>query len=91
MACRSGCLTQDHESWAACARASNIRVGWSNSAAGLDLTTQKKWDKELNEYATARQQGIQPKSTKTSDIRAAVEISNLTGSAFNADSTSAVA
>lgn len=91
MACRSGCLTQDHETWGACARASNIRVGWSNSASGLDLTKQKRWDKELDEYASARQQGIQPRSTKTKDIRAAVDHSNKTGSAFNADTTTAVA
>lgn len=86
MACRSGCLTQDHASWGECARSSNLRIGWAASARGLDLTAQKAWDRELDEYGAARSQGIQPRSTKSRDIRAAVEVSNMTGSAFNADS-----
>lgn len=87
MACRTGCKTKDHASWAECARDSGIRVAYANSAKGLDLTAQKKWDRELDEYGSARAQGIQPRSTKTRDIRAAVEVSNMTGSAFNADSS----
>lgn len=86
MACRSGCKTQDHASWAECARDAGIRVAYANSAKGLDLTAQKRWDRELDEYGAARAQGIQPRSTKTRDIRAAVDHSNMTGSAFNADS-----
>lgn len=45
--CSSGCKTQDHENWGACVRAKNTRVGWAASAAGLDLTAEKKWDAEL--------------------------------------------
>lgn len=85
MTCRTGCPTQDHESWAACARDSGIRVAYANSAKGFDLTAQKRWDRELDEYGAARAQGIQPRSTKTADIRAAVDFSNKTGSAFTAD------
>ena len=88
--CRTGCPTQDHVSWAACARDSGIRVAYTNSANGQDATAQKKWDKELDAYASAKQQGIQPASTKLLDIRKAVDISNVTGRAFNADSLASV-
>lgn len=84
MACSSGCRTQDHESWGACVRAKNTRVAWANSAKGLDKTAEKKWDKELQSYRDARAQGIQPAGTTTDKIQTAVEMSNLTGRAFDA-------
>lgn len=45
--------------------------------------TQKQWDKELSDYKAARAQGIQPDSTRTKDIRKAVEISNKYGKAYD--------
>lgn len=48
-------------------------------------TTNKKWDKELQSYRDARAQGIQPTGTTTQAVRAAVEISNKTGVAFDAN------
>jgi len=42
----------------------------------------KKWDNELALYRSARSQGIQPDSTKTKDIRKAIDISNKTGKAY---------
>lgn len=80
MACRSGCPTQDHESWGACARASVQFAPWyaSDSEAG------KAWHGELAEYRSAVSQGIQPASTKTKDIRAAVELSKAADRPFNA-------
>lgn len=60
-----------------------MRVAYSG-VGGLDYTAQKKWDKELDLYKSARAQGIQPASTKTRDIRKAIEISNKTGRAFDA-------
>ena len=83
MACRSGCPTQDHANWGECARSANLRVAYAGIGGG-DATSQKRWDKELSDYRNARAQGIQPASTKTKDIRKAVEISNKTGRAFNA-------
>lgn len=83
MACRSGCPTQDHDSWGECARAANMRVAYSG-VGGLDYSAQKKWDKELDFYKSARAQGVQPASTRTKDIRKALEISDRTGTAFNA-------
>lgn len=84
MACTSGCKTQDHESYAACLKAKSTLVAYCNSAGGMDATTQKRWDKSLDQYRDARRQGIQPSSTRPDAVRRAVEMSNATGEAFKA-------
>jgi len=43
----------------------------------------KAHDKELGSYYDALRQGIEPISTKTKDIQAAVRLSNDTGTAFD--------
>lgn len=85
MACRTGCATKDHESYAQCLRVAGTKVAYSNSANNMDFTQQKKWDKELDFYRQARSDGIQPASTKTKDIQAAYAASESTGTAFQAD------
>jgi hypothetical protein len=65
-------------------RSVNLHIGYAASAKGLDYTTQKKWDNELALYRKAREQGIQPTSTKTKDIRRAIDISDKTGQAYGA-------
>ena len=77
--CRTGCPTQDHESWGECARASNI--GISNEVAA---STIKNTDKELSAYRDARKLGIQPASTKMKDIQKAVRASDVIGRAAQA-------
>lgn len=83
--CSTGCLTKDHATWGECVRAKNTRVAWAASARGLDLTREKKWDQELQSYRDARAQGVQPAGTTTGQIREAMEISEETGRAFNAE------
>lgn len=83
MACRTGCPTQDHQSWGECARAAAFKVAYCGIGGG-DATAQKQWDRELDSYKAARAQGIQPRSTKKQDVEAAVKVSNMTGSAFQA-------
>lgn len=88
MSCSSGCLTKDHTSYGQCLRSKGV------AATGLEVpgfmgrgrTAQKAWDRELNEYAAARKQGIQPATTSLSDTRQAVELSNAAGVAFDAGS-----
>lgn len=77
--CRSGCKTQDHESWGECARASNIGVSNEPAAAFI-----KNTDRELSAYRDARKLGIQPASTKMKDIQKAVRVSDSTGRAAKA-------
>ena len=57
----------------------DLNPGEANSRLSMSA---KKWDKELALYREARKQGIQPASTKTKDIRKAIDISNKTGKAF---------
>ena len=61
--CRSGCPTQDHDSWGECARAANFHTN------GVHQRTEyKAYDKELSDYASARMVGLQPKTTRQRDI-----------------------
>ena len=78
MACRTGCRTQDHPSYGACLRDAGVRVTFM-------ATPNNAWDKELALYANARRQGIQPGSTQTHKIQAALDLSDRTGVAFNAE------
>lgn len=77
--CRSGCKTQDHESWGECARASNIGITNEVVAGAI-----KNTDKELSAYRDARKLGIQPASTKMADIQKAVRVSDTIGRAAKA-------
>jgi len=84
MACRTGCLTQDHATWGDCLRASNIQMstGDANGELVNNGWTNKKWNNELKAYRDARAQGIQPDGTSTAQIQKAVDVSNKTGHAF---------
>ena len=83
--CTRGCPLQTCESYAACLRGKSVRVTYCNSAAGLDFTKEKKFNAELDAYATAKANGIQPAGTSMSAIRDANERSDFAGKAFRAD------
>jgi len=85
MACRTGCLTQDHTSWGDCLRASNIQMN-PGDADSNKMMTSKKWNGELDAYSAARAQGIQPAGTKRSQIEAALKASETIGRAYDAGS-----
>lgn len=59
-------------------------TGDANSGMINNGFTKKKWNAELKAYADARAQGIQPTGTSMKKVRAAVEKSNQTGTAFQA-------
>ncbi len=59
----------------------DLNPGEANSRLTMSA---KKWDNELALYREARRQGIQPDSTKTKDIRKAIDISNKTSTAYGA-------
>lgn len=52
-------------------------------AAHTKLISSKKWDAELNAYAAARAQGIQPDGTSMKKIQAAVKASENIGKAYD--------
>jgi hypothetical protein len=74
--CRTGCRTKDHESYAECLRSAAIQLG------PLE-TNSKAIHRELDAYANARRQGIQPAGTKLHQTEAAVRVSQDAGYAWD--------
>ncbi|MHB1098518.1 MAG: hypothetical protein ACYCZR_03070 [Burkholderiales bacterium] len=80
--CTSGCRTRDHGSYSECLRAKQPQS--HNSTQTVDSLYNKNLlnTLEINEYRAARAQGIQPKGTKLSDTRYAVEASRRADTAL---------
>lgn len=86
MACTSGCPTQDCPSYGACMRRKGIATtGLESTGPGFARNVQKAWDAELDAYADAKRQGIQPAGTSMAAVRDALEKSDATGTAYNAE------
>lgn len=83
MACRTGCPTQDHGSWAECAKASNISVTATINSPQQGMFEQTK--KELSAYKELRKDGIQPEGTTMDKIVAARAATERLGRAYNAE------
>lgn len=81
MTCRSGCPTGGHASWGECARAANLVV----AGVGESAARTRAWDNDLRAYREARAQGIQPASTRRSDVEAAVSLSRDADRPFDAN------
>jgi hypothetical protein len=64
-------------------KATTVDLNPGEASTRLTMSA-KKWDNELALYRLARSQGIQPDTTKTKDIRKAIDISNKTGQAYGA-------
>lgn len=85
MACTSGCPTQDHRSYGACLRSKGIATtGLESTGPGFTKEREKQWDAELNLYADARKQGIQPAGTDMKSIRAALDKSDAMQAPYDA-------
>lgn len=78
--CSSACLTKDHRTFGECMRSKRLNL--NPNLMGTQI--QKEWDRELNDYANARSQGIHPQGTTRAKIDEAVRISEETGVAFGA-------
>lgn len=86
MSCSSGCKTKDHKSYGECMRAKSLAAtGLESTNPSFSRDANKAWDRELDRYEAAVKQGIQPASTKTPHIEAAVEMSQQLGMPFRAD------
>ena len=66
--CSAACLTKDHKTFGECMRSKRLNLAPNLS----DTVTQKRWDKELDSYESARRQGIEPAGTKQHQIDAAM-------------------
>lgn len=82
--CTSGCKTKSHGSYAECLKDKNVGDVGVRISNGFESSKQQKWDRDLDAYADARRQGIQPKSTSRKDTEAAVAVSDKLGNAFDA-------
>lgn len=60
------------------------RIGYCGKG-GQDLTRQKKWDAELDLYASAVKAGMQPETTQAGGVRDSIEWSEKTGIAYSAE------
>ena len=86
MSCASSCTTQDHGSYGACLRSKNLAtVGLETTGPSFGMSRQKAFDKETNLYGDTVAQGIQPDSTQTKDIRAALDKSDQFGKPYRGD------
>ncbi len=82
--CRSGCKTQDHESYSECLQAANFGfAGCFPTRQGWDKDKENRDNREIQSYWDATRQGIEPRSTRQKDIDAAVKLSNEAGRAFD--------
>lgn len=80
MACSTGCLNPGtHATWGECVRGKALHIG---DLKGHDAN--RKWDSDLDAYASARRQGIQPPGIQREAVDAAVQLSNEVGGAVNA-------
>lgn len=85
MTCSSTCPTPGaHANLGECLRSKGVAVTYCNSAAGRDLTAAKKLDRDLDAYAAARAEGIQPAGTNRQAVEDAKILSDLSGRAFQA-------
>lgn len=77
-----GCPCNEHATYGAHLRAKNLSITYCASAKNRDATNEKRNRRELNLYASTRAQGIQPETTKTNDIRKALDTSDRLGRAY---------
>lgn len=83
MACRSGCDTQDHSSWAECARSANVAISATTTSRNYAGYNQTRAD--LKAYKQARADGIQPEGTTMDKIVAAKQATKNLGRPYDAN------
>jgi hypothetical protein len=76
--CSSRCETKDHYTFGECVQSKGIQMSCrqGNGVA---------WQKELDLYASAVGQGIQPDGTTTKAVRQALDISDKAGAGYGVD------
>jgi len=80
--CSSACPTKDHRTFGECMRSKSLQL--SPHVNGDYAKKQKAWDKELGNYESAVNQGVQPRGTKQAQIDEAMKSSDATGVAYQA-------
>lgn len=83
--CSSVCATQDHASFGECIKSKGVRAIGYRESVGRTSEAARAPEKELELYASAVRQGIEPNSTKYQDIQDALILSDHTESRFGVD------
>lgn len=83
MACRSGCKSKDHGSYAECLQAAGVTVAATINSPLQPMYEATKTD--LPAYQSARRNGIQPGGTSLEKVRAAEQASRLLGRPYNGE------
>lgn len=76
MSCSSACATQDHKTWGECVRSKGLQL--SPAVNDSYATRQRGWDRELDNYDSARRQGLNPAGTKQHHVDAAMKEADAT-------------
>lgn len=86
MACASSCRSQDHKSYGECLRSQGLAVtGLESTSPSFTRERSRKFDAELDAYASAVKEGIQPAGTSMAAIDQAKRITDVTGVPYRAD------
>lgn len=92
MSCASSCKSKSHKTYGECLRSKGVAVtGLESTNPSFTREASKKWDSDLDAYAAARADGIQPASTQRVHVDAAVEVSQQLQVPFDASAPPAVA
>lgn len=71
MSCASSCATGDHSSYGECLRSKNLQL--SPHVNDSYSTKQTTWDKDLDHYAKAVDNGLNPVGTQRHQVDAAIK------------------
>lgn len=69
--CSSACLTRDHKTFGECLRAKNLQL--SPAVSDGYSTKQRAWDKDLDHYEKAVDNGLHPVGTQRHQVDAAIK------------------
>lgn len=70
MSCASSCTTKNHRSYGECLRAKNLQL--SPHVNDTYSAKQTQWDKDLDHYEKAVDNGLQPSGTQRWQVDAAI-------------------
>lgn len=71
MSCSSSCATRDHATYGECLRAKSLQV--SPHVNDTYSTKQRTWDKDLDHYARAVNDGLSPSGTQRHQVDKAIK------------------
>jgi hypothetical protein len=84
--CKCSWANYGHQTYGECLRSKNLRIAYCGTGTNEknDYSRQRELDRDLDFYASARRQGIQPDSLKRDDVAYALDSSDKTGIAYDA-------